>query len=457
MIRSLRLLSLGITLGALLTTSHAQTREAASLPLPENFFPDLKAMLETAVKQSPRMISRNAENAIAEQSRIAARAGQLPYVGGYYSHYPWERDDRADLPAPTTTKKSAYGVSLNQPLYHWGALESNTRIGVLSKKVTEGQTAEAYRLLVQEIRNLYLSVIIRKMAYARSQLYLAIAQDQFAIAQTKVEKKVLGGAELFTPQLTRDQALLATDRAAEDYENAKLTLSKLSGTPALADAQVPSEIPSFTLAPDTLAALFASYRSHKEPKSYYLESLRDQLEIEKLNYQIAKTRLKPKLNMIIGVSQDEQSYSAYVTQRIKTQSTYAGVSLNWSIFDGYSARSAVATSLLRRQQMEQAYEDALRNLSDSTRSALKQLDFSARSMDFANRLLGASQGGINAREEDLRRGLISEAELNGSRLSHLDSQIGAYNARSDYLSKTGDFLSQMLEDPALANLPGHNP
>ena len=65
MLRSIRLLSIGIILGSVFTAARAQHPDAASLPLPENLFPDLKGILENAVKLSPRMVSRNAENAIA--------------------------------------------------------------------------------------------------------------------------------------------------------------------------------------------------------------------------------------------------------------------------------------------------------------------------------------------------------------------------------------------------------
>ena len=455
--RSLRLLVLGLALGGLILSGQAQTRDSSSLPLPENLFPDLKGILEAAARQSPRMIARNAENSIAEQNRILARAGMLPSVTASLQYNPWQRDDRADLAKPTDTKKFYYNLSLNQPLFHWGALRNGSRIGELQEKIVKGQTAEAYRLLAQEIRAQYLGVILRKLILSRAQLNLSITEDQLAVAQGKFEKQVISEGEMFMPRLNHDQAVLAVDRTTEEFESAKTAFAKLTGAPRLNDAQIPEEIPSVTTATDALASILADYTSHKELKSYYLDTLRNQIAIEELNYKVATTRLKPKLNMVVGASQDELSYSSNIAAKYKVQSTFVGFSVYWPIFDGFATRSAVANSLTRRRQAEQAYADAVATLSDQTRSQLKQLSFSARSLEMANRMLGSSENYVQTRRDDVKRGLASEAQLNEVRLIYADARITAFNARFDYLIKTGDFLSLMLEDPALANLVGRTP
>lgn len=452
-----RLLRLFPLIGAMaLVASCVQLRaeSTSSLPLPENLFPELKGILEAAVKQSPRMIVRNAENAIAEQNRIVARSGQLPSASAFVNYYPWQRDDRADLPAPTNTRKFFYFVNVSQPIYHWGALESNTRIGELQKKITEGQTAEAYRLFVQEIRSMYLSVILRKMMLTRAQLNLGITQDQLSVAQGKLDKKVIAEGEMFAPRLNNDQAILAVDRATEDYENAKATLAKLTGTLPLADTNIPSEIPAISSSQEAFASYLASFNAQREPRSYYLDNLRNQIEVEKLNYKIADTRLLPKFNLVVGASQDEQSYTSNIAAKYKVQSTYAGVQLNWAIFDGFAARATKAASEQRRRQAEQNYEDAVRNLSDQARNSYKQLGFSARSMEINTRVLGSAEGVYHSKQDDLKRGLASDAEVNAARLAYVDAQLVALNSRFEYLMKSGDFLSTILEDPALANLSG---
>jgi hypothetical protein len=93
--RYIRLLVLAPVLIGFNVAHGAQTVAGENFPLPETYFPALKTMIDGAAKQAPRILARNAENAIAEAARISARAGQLPTAGGYASYYPWVTETRS--------------------------------------------------------------------------------------------------------------------------------------------------------------------------------------------------------------------------------------------------------------------------------------------------------------------------------------------------------------------------
>ncbi len=452
--RTLRLLALGTALVCLAVPgARSQSYDNNSLPVPENYLPALKGILSTAVSQSPRMVARNAENAAAEGNRLVMRAGQLPSVSGYFNYYPWDRQVRADLPEPTTSNKLAYNLSLYQPIYHWGALQNNTRIGELQLRMAQGQTAEGYRILVQEIRSLYLQLIIKKAALGKARLSLQMAEDNYAVSQTKLEKKVISDADMFVPTVNRDKARLAGDQATEDYDNAKSIFAKLCGTPVLSDDQIPNEVPELGGSGPDFAPMVASFTSQKELNSYNLRNLGDQIEVEKLTFENLDTRLRPKLNFVLGTSQDQQSYTTNIANKYEVRDYFAGVQVTWTLFDGFATKGAKNSSLARRRQLEQSYQDASANLSEQARRQLKLIGFARRGMDIADRLLSSSTGAVRDRKADAARGLASENDVNAYQLNYQESRISAFAARSDYLMKTADFLSTLLEDPALSNLP----
>lgn len=457
MLRLNRFLAIGFLSASVFQFAHAQNGDVSTVPLPETYFPELKAIIQAAVAQSPRMIARNIDNTIAEQNRIAARAGQLPAVGALVQYNPWQRDRRADLAEPTDTKKFYYSISLIQPLFHWGALQSATRMGQLQVKIATGLTAEAYRLLVQEIRGSYLQLVLKKLALSRTGLYLDITTEQLNVAQTKLEKRVFSEAEMFMPRLTHDQARLSLDRATADYEDSKVMFAKLTGASPLNDNQIGIEIPQIAASPENLRAVLTRHVGQTVLDSYLLANLRTQIEIEDLTHQIATTRLKPKVNFLLGASQDEQSYTANIAQKYELQSTFVGVQVTWTIFDGFSARSAINSSNARKRQLQRSLDEASTNLSDSLRIQLRNLEFAARSMEMGDRMLGSGEAMLTQKQEDSKRGVVSDAEVRAARLNYYDAQVNAFNSRFDYLMKTTDFLSSMLEDPALENLPKHTP
>ena len=59
MYRRIRLLALATAVLASISLSCAEQADNASLPLPEDYFPGLKTLVDGALRQSPRMIARN--------------------------------------------------------------------------------------------------------------------------------------------------------------------------------------------------------------------------------------------------------------------------------------------------------------------------------------------------------------------------------------------------------------
>ena len=455
--RLLRLVTGAFAFAWMAASVQAQATDKPAVPVPETYFPALAQLLESAAKLSPRMVARNADDAVAEANRVVARSGQLPNVGGNLQYNGWQRDKRVDLPAPTNLTRFSYNLNLVQPLYHWGALENNTRIGELQLKIAQGQTAEAYRLLVQEIRAQFLQLAIRKTALARARLSRDLAAQQLKLAEEKLELKVIAASDIYYVRMNLTQANLALDRSQEDYDSARRALAKLSGTPELGDGQVPDSIPVVPVAMNDLAVPMAGIGGGSPPESNGLRALERQIQIEQLSYKNATTRLKPKFNFILGVTQDQQSYTSNIGAKYGVQSYYVGTSVSWSMFDGFATRGLKAGSLARRRQLEQSYREMSADLVERVQGQLRQLGLAARSMAISDEFLLLGENGVRVRQEDLARGSASQADVDSARLSLLDNRINAYNARLDFLLRTAEYLSTLAKDPAVANFSAPHP
>jgi len=429
-----------IFMGSLISVL-AQGAERPALPMPEAYFPVLAQLLDTAGKQSSRMISRNADDAIAAANRMLARAGQLPGIGGSAQYNPWQIDVRGDVPDPIVSQRFTYNFSLIQSVYHWGAMRNNTRIGDLQVKISQGQTAEAYRLLEQEIRGQFFQLILRKVSLARARFARELADAKVKQAEEQLAAHTIADGDMFGIRMGLTQAILAFDRAQEDYEAVGLLLSKLTGAAPLRDDQIPDAIP--VVAPDTpeLEAMFAHYTGAKVESSNNLKVIGDQIRIEELSYKIASVRLRPKFNFVTGVSQDLQSFTTNISQKYSVRSYYVGAQVNWSIFDGFSTRAMKISSLARRRQLEQSYKTMTTDLIDQARSQLKQLGFAARSMAISDQYLVFGEESVKEKKADVLRGTGAQADVNNAALSLFDSRINAYAVRIDYLMRAAEYLS----------------
>lgn len=435
----------------LLVGARAQAPERpAALPLPETYFPVLAQLIDTAGKQSSRMIARNAEDAIAEANRMLARSGQLPNIGGSAQYNPWQRDIRGDVPNPIVSQRFVYNATLTQPVFHWGALRNNTHIGELQLKISQGQTAEVYRLLAQEIRGQFLQLIVRKTSLARARLTRELTDAQVKLAEERLAAQAISASDLFGARMNQTQVVLALDRAQEDYEAAKRLLAKLTGSAPLADSQIPDAIPTIAPAMPAMEARLVRYTGGRVEDSNNLKVIGDQIRIEELSYKNAATRLRPKFNFLTGVSQDLQSYTTNISQKYSVRSYFVGAQVNWSLFDGHATRALKVSSLARRRQLEQSYKTVTEDLIDQARSELKQLGFSARSMAISDQYLSLSEGNVKSKQDDVEHGTASQSDVDNASLSLLDARLNAYGARIDFLLRSAQYLSDLGDDEPTA-------
>lgn len=429
------------------------TLSAARVALPEDFFPELKVLLADATRQSPRMASRAIDLEIAEQDRIAARAGLLPSLTGSYTREEG-RDRREDLPnlPRFDASKTYYNLTVSQPLYHWGERRNNARMGEIRQQIAEGNYREAYRSLAQEVRSQYLGLVSKKAYLARARYNLQYTKDLLALAEERLAKKVIAGPEIFGFRLNAERAEIEAERAEFDYNSAREVLGRLTGRAAPADATIPAEVPAVAPAGDTLEKMLAVFLVSADLPTTETVNMRQSLQIEELNLANARTRLKPKFTLSAGIKQDEQSFTINTSQRTGVNSIYIGASVYWTIFDGFSSQAAIRSSLLRKRQLENDYKMATERLMTSAQSQVRSLDFSGRYKGINERFLESARGTLTTRREEFARGVISKTDVGAAELAYLDAQITAYNSRIDYLLKSGDLLGTVAQDPVVDNL-----
>ncbi|RXK55736.1 TolC family protein [Oleiharenicola lentus] len=441
-----RLLVAGVVLtGGLFVQAFAQ-----DVVTVEKLYPELDNILKQAVAQSPRMLSRAIDLEIAENDRIAARAGLLPTVGGAFRYYE-ARERRADLGVRMSVPKTYYDFSISQPLYHWGERTNTARMGEIREFIAQGNYREGYRLFAQEVRNAYLKLIVDKLRAKRSAYALDYANNQLKQGEERLAQKVISEGQMFVIRIDAERAQVTAERAAFEFESGLASFARLTGAPLRAEA-VPDVIPPVKDQGTALNSLVQGYLAQSELPSHEAVSLRNTLDLERLNLANHKTRLKPKFSLVAGANQDEQRYTA-LGSKYKVDSYYAGVSVGWTIFDGFSARSAVRSSLARLRSMESDYRVLTDRLAQHVQSQARLAGFAARSAAINNKLLDSAEGNLSEKTEQFSRGAVAQEQVNLAQLNLYDMQLTAYLSRIEYFTHVSELLGTVREDPVLANLP----
>ncbi len=430
----------------------AALAQSGSLPvLPEDVFPELKQILAEAVQQSPRMLSQSLNQEIAAADLISARSGLYPSAGGYLQASV-TRDRREGIQGDLSTDKLYYSFSITQPLFHWGERRNNAKIGEISKRIADRNYGEAYRLLAHEIRVAYLQMIILKGRVAEAKFNLEQAQETLRVTEDRLMRGVISESEAFQPRIAAEQSALNADKVADSFAEAKRRFAVLTGRPAPVDERIPDEIPPVTTSEDKVASLLGGFLSQSEPLTVTGRTLRDQVESAELTYANQRSRLRPKINLVAGLTQDEQSYTIDPSLKFGLRSFYAGVSVNWTVFDGFATKAAKRSSLARVRQAEATYRQYAESVASDAQRNARQLSFAARQLSIQERLFDSNRNFLNFIREQRSRGLSSDADVTQAQVRYNSGLLAALEARADYLLKSADFVGLVSEDPNLANL-----
>lgn len=443
-----------LLLALLALTPPAVFAQSGNLPaLPEQVFPELKRILAEAVQQSPRMLSLSLNQEIAAADLTQARSGLFPSVGGSFSAYV-TRDEREGIADTLSTEKIYYNFSVTQPLYHWGERRNNARIGEINKRIADRNYGEAYRLLVQEIRVNYLQLIVLKGRVAEARFNQEQAAETLKATEDRLAQRLISESEAFQPRINAEQTALNSDRSADAFAEAKRRFTALTGLPAPQDAAIPDEIPPVAPANSQVDSLLAGFLGQSEPLTLDGLTLKDQLESAELSYANQRTRLLPKLSFVAGISQDQQSYTIDPSLKYGLRSLYAGVSVSWTVFDGFATRAAKRSALARVRQIESSLKRYTETMAGDAQRNARQLSFVARQMAIQEKLFDSNRNYLNFLKEQRTRGLSSDADVIQAQVRYTSGLLSALEARADYLLKSSEFVGLVTEDPNLANLRG---
>lgn len=421
--------------------------------MPEDVFPQLRQVLADVTKQSPRMVAQNLNLLVADGNLMQSKSVLYPSVGGSYTASK-ASDKREDLPGVTLeTDKIYYSFAVSQPLFHWGERRNTARIGDINRQIANENYVEAYRLLALEVRSAYLTMIFRKVQLANAAYTRKLAEEELELAESRLAKKEVAEGAIFQTRISADQARLGLETAEWDYSVAKQNFATLTGLPVPSDASVPSEIPGLAGSRQAVDKLLGKFLAYDELPTATARILRQQILVEDLSYKIQKTRLRPKLSLVAGITQDEQSYTVNVAQKYSLKSQYVGLSVSWSIFDGFATRGAVSSALARKRLSEQGLKDYHARTTEEARRAARAVDLAEKQLAISERLLNNAGNFLEYTKADFKRGQSAEAEVARAQAGYNNMLGSAIASRLNYLSRVSEFVSLIGADSTVP-VPG---
>jgi len=173
-----------------------------------------------------------------------------------------------------------------------------------------------------------------------------------------------------------------------------------------------------------------------------------------MNYRIAKYRLYPMINFGASISQSNSTNATESSSDlVGVLSKYVGISANWSIFDGFATRGAKMHALATKRYWERQLQNHVAALQDQARSLERQVAFASRAMGLAAMRHSLAESAVRTRQDELARGLTSQAILESAIGSQQQSQLNLTYQQIDLLARWSEFVSTVGQDPMVLELP----
>ena len=390
----------------------------------------------------------------AVNNTAAAQSGVLAAYGSYLptasASGGWTRT-ASDRPASTqllsgvpilvpasvsTTNNYSTGISLGYTIFNGFAREAGFSQAVSAATSAEEQAARTTQGIVFQVQSAYLTVLRNRQLVTVSEENLKRDQRQLEriTESNRVGALSIGDVYRQQSQVAQDEVLLIGSQNTYDKSIADLVSligADVSDNYEINDPSLPSE-----LSEADFSATSAKVTS--------FEDMRQRAIAARPDYLSAKESYSSAQNGVISASSNyfpsvsaSAGYSLSNTEFNKLADSKGmnwGISLRWTIFDGFSTNRSVQSAIAVRRNAELTVLQTERNISVDVKKALLDLDAARKQYD-------ASLKGLQSATQDRR---VAEEKYNlgsGTLVDLLTANAGLVNAQANKVNATYNYIT----------------
>jgi outer membrane protein TolC len=451
-----RLVRRGVILFAAVLLAGMARAETVSVAgtLPEDYLPGLKTILATAFERSPKLILAEYERAVGEARIYSANAPRLPSVRGSSEYASNQTTASGNNSSQSRASGFFYRFEASQALYHWGALQNQSRAAQISLLVEQKKYALAARELGIELRKAYLALIVEKVRLRQGREALRIFRADLAVLQEKNQAGLISAAVLEGEKLRGREIALELDRGEAELAANRRRFARLAGVAEFTEEQIPDDVPRLehraALATALTAALLRD--GAKSTLEYEVYDLRVREAL--LREKIARTGQLPKF--FAGAAYSLENNTAVIGNSISQEAfrrQSVSVSAQWSIFDGFATRGAVREALAVRRLHERTLAARVEATLQDAQIMERSLALDAEQLNLAETRHSIAVEGRKRVADEAALGNLPAGDVERAQLNILQADAANVAARVAYLGRWCDFVALAGDDPVLQTLP----
>ena len=399
----------------------------------EEYFPGLRQLLRIAPGASPHLAVRRLRIEERRGEADLARAQRRPQawirarvVGSYEQRDDIGDDFRGDLNA---------NLTVSQPLYHWGQLRRREEIAEQRVDLEGAQQEIGWQQHLMELRRAYLEWLLLREREEILRPSLKLSEDLVGVYRQLVEAGQAAERDL----LEMEARLLETRESLAWVEKgvtqAKGKLRRLTGSELEFEkfGQKGLEV----IDPMNAAGFAEFARACREAAGLRAtpEEERFQIlgEIEDRQLAVLDKQNWPKVDFIAGIFSDRLDAVGQDDTVLRTQ-YFAGVQLNWNIFDSWQNNARKRSSLARKRLFARQEEAAQSEKAERLDTLLAHVRLNLQQVEARSKRKAILQRRVELLREQAQRSTVTGTDRLEGEIDYLELSQRLLEARVDYLS-----------------------
>jgi outer membrane protein len=344
------------------------------------------------------------------------------------------------VPIPGSSTASTYGsfnagASASLTLFDGLSREGNMTRAKSNRELTELTATRTRQSIVYQVESAYLNVLRTEQLVKVSDGNLKRDQRQLERITESNRVGALSLADVYRQQSQVALDELSQINAQNTYDKAKADLVALAGLETGAEFQFADPTISTTIDSTELVATRERYKSFSDLTKRALASRPDYVgarrsfDASDASVTMARSGYFPSLSASAGLSANNEKLSNIFDYK----TLYWGLSLRWTLFDGFATNQSIENALASRRNAEVSLVQAERDINVQVKKGLLDLDAAVKQYE-------VSQKGLVSATEDRK---IAEERYNlgaGTLLDLLTGNANLVNAEANLVNASYNYV-----------------
>jgi outer membrane protein TolC len=352
----------------------------------------------------------------------------------------------------SVTPGGSLSLQASEPLWHWGAFEAQTNLGILTEQIAQNEGMLNYAKLCLDVRKKYYALIVLKAQADTDARELDSAQHLldrrrllFSLGHGTL--KDVNDAEVALNKLKINQ-----DQAATDLRDQLTDFRRLTGSRTFTADEVPDHVYLPVAEQTGLQAQYADFQ--KNGLDHSLIAREAELHEKAVDQQLTISRASRKPQLDLGASVSQSPYINSSNNGLSFGTIFfVGITGSWTLFDRGESVAQDNKLYAQKRQIENEFTDTREQTLNDAADSLNQIDLGLRDLAILKAQLAQQQDDYRHLQTVLALGHDGQTEQDAARDALLDTRLQLLTRQTQVATSYYSFLSDIYRDPALAHAP----